>query len=337
MLLLHGTPTGEIGLGVIFLLTISIGALSEPKEYEPRQFSRFRTPSTCLWLKVQACDGNGRGVSMSHCQNCGTTLSGTVAACTTCGHVTPSEPTSTRQRPASDPTNTALPPRSAFSHEKASFAHKPSPPQVSPTRHRRHVEGRIVAAVATDMTQTQHGSSSLVPLIPIVAVVGIVGYLWSQRTLIIAHMFFPVLILVLLGIFFRPARRVLGFLCSVLGRLLSIIVGGLRWGQRSPVASERVINVPVHRFRITDADGTQHECLLRGELIGGSLRMGDAVVVQGIRKRNSALVAHRVTVSATGTVVSAKMPPGAWSLPNLVVAIAALCILSAAVVLAVRV
>lgn len=71
----------------------------------------------------------------------------------------------------------------------------------------------------------------------------------------------------------------------------------------------QTVSVRETAFRLRDIDGVDHDCLLRGELRGGALRLGDQVEVRGRRAlRGAEVQVSQVTNAVTGTITTGYLP-----------------------------
>lgn len=99
----------------------------------------------------------------------------------------------------------------------------------------------------------------------------------------------------MVGILFAPFRMLLG---------ASLAAG------RRPDGPDH-FEVPIHPFLVQADDGTEYDCLLRGELRGGFLRMGDPVEVAGRLDRQHVLRVSTVANLRTRAVSRGYVDPKA--------------------------
>lgn len=104
------------------------------------------------------------------------------------------------------------------------------------------------------------------------------------------------LVAFVLGLFFRPLRFLLG----------AGLMGGGR-GHRGPDS----VDVPVHRFRVHDASNQQLvECVLRGQLSGGAIYIGEDVEMTGkFDSRTRTFIVNRLVNASTGAVTTGSVDP----------------------------
>ncbi|MCA0436342.1 MAG: hypothetical protein M9891_04395 [Austwickia sp.] len=99
---------------------------------------------------------------------------------------------------------------------------------------------------------------------------------------------------------------VIGMLIPPLRALIGTSLIGM--AGRGALGGEQLI-VRETAFRLRDTAGDQHDCLLRGELRGGALRLGDQVDVRGSRAlRGREIQVSQVTNIVTGTVTTGHLP-----------------------------
>ena len=83
---------------------------------------------------------------------------------------------------------------------------------------------------------------------------------------------------------------------------------------RGSEAPDRV-TVPVTPFVVQRPDGTVYDCLIRGELRGGFVRLGEDVRLTGVLDRARVLRVERVESLRTGAVTKGWVDPKARSAP----------------------
>lgn len=72
------------------------------------------------------------------------------------------------------------------------------------------------------------------------------------------------------------------------------------------------VQVQVHPFRLHTDDGTTMHCVMRGDLFGGALSLGDHVEVRGrVSPRTRMLNVKRVVHLETGALIIPRLPAAA--------------------------
>ncbi|WP_129590443.1 hypothetical protein [Cryobacterium aureum] len=106
---------------------------------------------------------------------------------------------------------------------------------------------------------------------------------------------------------FRALGIVLGLLFAPLRMLLipSVRGGGSRTEQPNR------LEIPATPFVLTEVGGVHHDCILRGELRGGFLKLGEDVIVTGRIDRARVLRVDRVESQITGAVTTGWVDPRA--------------------------
>jgi hypothetical protein len=99
--------------------------------------------------------------------------------------------------------------------------------------------------------------------------------------------------------------RAIGIVMGVLFAPLRFLIGMGLMGGRGQQGAQSV-QVPVHRFRVQDQlTGQYVECLLRGELGGGAIYLGEDVQVTGRFSRSTRVFAvSRLVTLSTGAVTT---------------------------------
>ncbi|MBJ2329769.1 hypothetical protein JFX23_08350 [Schaalia cardiffensis] len=102
-------------------------------------------------------------------------------------------------------------------------------------------------------------------------------------------------IFVLLALVFTPFRTFLPFLL---------------FGRSTKALERREVQVPLHAFTLErSSTGERIDVILRGELSGGYLALGDLVLVDGRQKRSGIVEARKITNLEKGTRISGREHP----------------------------
>lgn len=101
-----------------------------------------------------------------------------------------------------------------------------------------------------------------------------------------------------------------------MGILMSLLFAPLRFLMipsmmfRGPQGPDQ-LSIPINTFLLQTHSGDSVECMLRGELRGGSLRQGDEVDVEGRLSRHGVLTVSSMVNARTGAATTAYVDPGA--------------------------
>lgn len=99
---------------------------------------------------------------------------------------------------------------------------------------------------------------------------------------------------VTLGLLFAPLRMLL--IPSLLG------------GRRTQNGPDQ-LQIPITPFVVTSDEGTTYDCVIRGEMRGGFLKLGEAVEVSGRIDGSRVLRVDAVTSLRTGAVTRGRIDP----------------------------
>ena len=94
---------------------------------------------------------------------------------------------------------------------------------------------------------------------------------------------------------------------------LLLIPSLLGMGKRSEEPDR--LQVPVTPFTLTANDGTPYDCMIRGEVRGGFLKLGEHVEVSGRLDRSHVLLARRVRSLRTGAITRGHADWQTWMAP----------------------
>lgn len=101
-----------------------------------------------------------------------------------------------------------------------------------------------------------------------------------------------------------------------MGILMSLLFAPLRFLMipsmmfRGPQGPDQ-LSIPINTFLLQTHSGDSVECMLRGELRGGSLRQGDEVDVEGRLSRHGVLTVSSMVNARTGATTTAYVDPRA--------------------------
>lgn len=101
-----------------------------------------------------------------------------------------------------------------------------------------------------------------------------------------------------------------------MGILMSLLFAPLRFLMipsmmfRGPQGPDQ-LSIPINTFLLQTHSGDSVECMLRGELRGGSLRQGDEVDVEGRLSRHGVLTVSSMVNARTGAATTAYVDPRA--------------------------
>jgi hypothetical protein len=105
--------------------------------------------------------------------------------------------------------------------------------------------------------------------------------------------------------------RAFGIILAVLFAPLRMLLVPSLLGGRGREQRPEHLQVPVTPFIIVDEGGRHHECLLRGEVRGGFLRLGEEVEVDGTRDRSNVFRARRIRSVRSHATISGWVDPRA--------------------------
>jgi hypothetical protein len=121
----------------------------------------------------------------------------------------------------------------------------------------------------------------------------------AGRAAIAVLLFFMLLpvwiVLIIMSIFFAPLRMLLPF--------------AMMRGRGPGGSGPQTVEVPVSPFTVTTEAGQAVEVMLRGEIYGGALHLGDRVQVSGRTSRTGVIKAKQVTNLDTGSQTRVRTHP----------------------------
>lgn len=241
------------------------------------------------------------------CPECGSENTIRKGVCFRCGYREPKPASIPKSSVSPTPSPPVVVPKPVpFTGPAAS---SPQPPSSTPTTSGPlpsyqvppgATSGKITAigAPRTEVMEPHWGDSMAkvagVLAIFVALVVGVVLLKWIVALLL------PLIVILIIPILLFP--RITGLMSHLVPPRL-----GPR-GQRSK-SDRQDIEIPVTPFTVTSANGAAMEVVLRGELHGGSLHLGDSVEVSGKALRDGTFQAHAVLNTVTHARTTVRQHP----------------------------
>lgn len=236
------------------------------------------------------------------CPDCGGKRTVRKGVCFRCGYRQPRDDTTVQPACPLPPPATSSPPVPHWSsapHQSpvVPTTSTPASRTGSATSKKTQVEGQVVGRITTmgiqrtELVVLKWGHLLTRTFVRLAVVVGAVVFVKA---------YLPFVIVVGLVILFSASVR----------SLLPVILMPMLSGRgRERQHQEREIEVAIQPFTITATDGKEKEVILRGELRGGSLHLGDCVEVSGKEVRDGTIRARSVYNTSTGARITMREHP----------------------------